>query len=186
MDRRLARPRNRSFQRAADRLRREVAQVGEDREPGGGFGEGQFRIHERMVDRNCARHPQIHGFPDAGIAIRNERNADARIPFLVALVADVFPVDPVIPTVRQFHAVHVLDQSLRRHLHGEHIARAALDPRGDIEFVGGIHADHLLVVGDLLAVEPDFGAIVDSRKFKRVGFAGGRFEGRAIPPVLLV
>jgi hypothetical protein len=39
MNRRLARPRNRSFQRAADRLRREIAQAGEDRELGGGFGE---------------------------------------------------------------------------------------------------------------------------------------------------
>ena len=185
MNCRFSRPRNRSFQRAADRLRREIAQVGEDREPGGGFGEEQFRIHQRMVDRNAARHPQIDGFPDAGIAIRNKRNAGPRISPR-SLVSDVFPVDPVIPTVRQLHAVHVLNQLLGCHLDGEHVPRAALDPRRDIQFVSGIHADHLLVVGDLLAVEPDFRPIVDSRKFQRVGFAGGRFESRAIPPVLLV
>ena len=90
---------------------------------------------------------EVDGFPDAGIAVRNKRVAVGRV-LAGPLIAEVVPVDPVLPAVRQFHTVDVLQRSLRGDLDGQGVAFSGLDPLRDVELVGVVHANDLLVVRD--------------------------------------
>ena len=102
-------------------------------------------------------------------------------------MAEIVPIDPVVPAIRQFDAVDVLKRTFRRDLHCEGVRFTRSNPRRHVELVSDVHADNLLVVRDQVAVQPDFAAVIDSREIQEVGRAvGGRGERGAVPPILLV
>ena len=135
---------------------------------------------------HSAGHLEVDRLPDARIAVGDKRIPVGRILFW-PLVTQVVPVDPVIPAVRQFDAVDILQRALRRDLDRQRVGRSLVHPSGDIEFVGGVHADDLVVARDQVAVQPDLGAVVDAGKLQHVRRVAGRCgECGAVPPVLLV
>ena len=168
-------------------LGRRVAETRIDRQPCGiGTWQRKFRVHRRRADHHGTGDPQVDRLPDSGISICHKGIAVGRI-LPGALVAQVLPVDPVVPTVRQLDAVDVLQRLLRGDLDRQCVRLAAVDPLRYIEFVRVVHADDPLVVGNQVTVQPDLGAIVDSGELQRIRrVARGRVERGAIPPVLLV
>ena len=183
----LALPRNCSLQRAGDGLRGKVMQRRINRKPRGGLRQGKFRVDGWVFERDLTCGFQVDRFPDACVSVRHEGSIELMFPRVLAFVSQIFPVDPIEPTVRQFHTVDVLNQLLGCDFYGQRILRSWLDPLRHIELVSGIHADDLLVVRHLLPVDPDFGAVVNSRELESVvRETSRRSEYSAIPPVLLV
>src|SRR5580692_8605367 len=118
-----------------------------------------------MTHRDVAGNLKVYRFPDARIAIWNKGDSVALL-LSWPLVAQIFPVQPVKPAVGQLNAVDILNRSFRRDLHRKHIAFPRLDPLRHVEFVPRVHANYLLAVRDLMAIQPDLGAVVNAGKPK--------------------
>src|SRR5277367_4267915 len=116
-----------------------------------------------MTHRDVAGNLQVNWFPDARIAVWNKGYSVALL-LPRPLVAQIFPVQPVKPAVGQLNAVDILNRSFRRDLYCKDIAFPRLDPLRHVEFMRGVHANYLLAVRDLMAIQPDLGAVVNARK----------------------
>ena len=187
VDRGLAVAGDRCAQHAADPLGGVVAHAGVDGQPRAvGVGQWQLGVDGGRTDGDSAGCLEVHRFPDAGVAVGNERVSVGGI-LVRSLIAQIAPVDPVVPAVGQLDTVDVLDGSFGGDLDRQDVRLARLDPRGDVELVVVVHPDDLAVVGDAVAVEPDVGAVVDAGEVQQVGLlAGRRGERGPVPPVLLV
>ena len=187
LDRFFTRPCDGGLQHAADRFVGVVLHCRVDRQPRAvGVRQGQFGIHRRRSDIDWTERPQSHRFEDPGIAVGHEGVAVGGI-LTGPAVSEVAPVDPVVPTVGQFHAVDILNGALGNHPDCQRVRLTGDEPRRHIERMTVVHTDDLGAVGDSVAVEPDIGAVVDTGEVQPVGpVVGGSGERGPIPPVLLV
>jgi hypothetical protein len=129
--------------------------------------------------------PQVHGLPDAGIAI-GDKGIAVRWALAGPLVAELIPVDPVVPAVGELDAVDVLQCAFRSDFDSQGVGPTGVDPRRHIEFVGVVHADDPVAAGDEVAVQPDLGTIADTGKLQHVaGVTCWGAECGAVPPILL-
>src|SRR5580704_15629549 len=126
-----------------------------------------------MTERSGARNLQVDGLPDARIAVWNEGDS-VTILFSRPLIAQIFPVQPVKPTVGQLNAIDVLNRSFRCYFYRECIALPRLDPLRRVEFVRVVHADYALTVRDQLAIQPNLGTIVNAGELQRIDRMCGR------------
>ena len=187
LDRLFTRPSDSGLQHAADWFVGVVLHCRVDRQLRAvGVRQGQFGIHRRRPDIDWTKRPQSHRFEDPGIAVGYEGVAVGRI-LTGPAVSEVAPVDPVVPTVGQFHAVDILNGALGNHPDCQRVRLTGDEPRCDIERMTVVHTDDLGAVGDSVAVEPDVGAVVDTGEVQPVGpVVGGSGERGPVPPVLLV
>src|SRR5947208_2511414 len=96
----LARPGNLPRENALHWFACAVAQVTVDRERcGRQRRKGQISCNVRIADLHSSGAAEINALPDSRISIGNERNIEF---VLRVLKSDVFPIDPVQPTVGEF------------------------------------------------------------------------------------
>ena len=106
-------PRNSSLEHAAGRLRRKVAQICINREAGCRLRQGKLSVDQRIFDRNISGRSQVNRLPNSCISVRYKRDAKQMWSGELTVVSKVFRVDPIEPTIRQLHAIDILNQLFR-------------------------------------------------------------------------
>ena len=137
-----------------------MAQVGREGEAGGIERRAQVRQRLRMAHRHRAGHEHVHIAHQSHVFIRRHG----------------------VP-VHEGEGEIVLGG--REDFDGQGIDAAGRGEFGDIEFEHAVHARGLVRGSDLVAVEPDVGAVIDGIEIQPEGLAfggGGQAERGAVPP----
>ena len=179
----LAGTRNLTLKGSPHRVGGPVLEIAVNRQRGRTRGrQGEIGRHVRIPHHDLTRGAEEYALPNACIPIRQER--DIELP-LGIVITEVLPIDPVQPAIRQFDAVYIQDFPFWSYFNGKNIFSTSINMLRDHKFKADIHANHLRVVGDQVAIQPNVRAVVDAVENQRVNFRRRSIKSRPVPPVLL-